>query len=274
MSLDIMKKYVLKAKKSLWQNFLVDENKVDQISKIVEVEWQIIIEVWPWYWSLTQKILFQKPENLSLVELDKDMIEILNKRIKNKELPIDNTNFEIINQDILKYEPEYKDYLVIANIPYYITSPILRRFLYELEKKPKKMVILMQKDVWDKILSWQNSSKKIKSSVLSLFISKKCFAKEVLLVPKESFRPMPKVESSVLLFEAQNKYDFINDKIFLEFIKISFSEPRKKLVNNLVKWWYNKEKVLEIFSKLWFDEAIRWDSLSIDNFCELIENLK
>jgi len=54
-------------------------------------------------------------------------------------------------------------------------------------------------------------------------------------VPKESFRPMPKVESSVLLFEAQNKYDFINDKIFLEFIKISFSEPRKKLVNNLVK---------------------------------------
>jgi len=75
------------------------------------------------------------------------MIEILNKRIKNKELPIDNTNFEIINQDILKYEPEYKDYLVIANIPYYITSPILRRFLYELEKKPKKMVILMQKDV-------------------------------------------------------------------------------------------------------------------------------
>lgn len=274
MSLDIMKRYVWKAKKSLWQNFLVDENKVDQISKIVEIEWKNIIEVWPWYWALTQKILIQKPKNLSLIELDKDMIEILYKRIENKELFTDNINFEIINQDILKYKPEFIEYLVIANIPYYITSPILRRFLYELENKPKKMVILMQKDVWDKILSWQNNSKKIKSSVLSLFISKKCFAKEVLLVPKESFRPMPKIESSVLIFEIQNKYDFIDDNFFIEFIKISFAEPRKKLVNNLVKWWYKKEKVLEIFNKLWFEEWIRWDSLSIDNFCELIENLK
>lgn len=273
-NLNLIKKYVTKAKKSLWQNFLVDDKKVEEIANILDIKWKNIIEVWPWYWALTEKLLIQKPKNITLVELDENMIEALNKRVENKELNIEWINFEIINKDILVFEPSFEEYFVIANIPYYITSPILRRFLYEIEKKPEKMVILMQKDVWDKILSGQNNSKKIKSSVLSLFISKKCVAKEILLVPKESFRPIPKVESSVLLFEIHNNYKNIDDDLFLKFIKISFAEPRKKLINNLVKWWFDKEKTLEIFSKLWFNEAIRWDSLNVENFCELIESLE
>lgn len=284
MSFELIKKYKIDAKKSLWQNFLVDYEKVQNIADILDIKNENIIEVWPWYGALTDKILDKKPKSLTLVEIDKNMVWILEKRIENNELNISWINFEIINTDVLKYEPKFyshlgesdlyvEDYFVIANIPYYITSPILRHFLYEIENKPQKMVILMQKDVWDRILLWQDNSTKVKSWVLSLFIAKKCIVKEMLFVPKECFRPIPKVESSVLLFELHNNYDEIPDDIFLEFIKKSFAEPRKKLVNNLVKAWYEKEKVLKSFAKLGFEEGIRWDSLLVDNFCNLIREL-
>jgi 16S rRNA (adenine1518-N6/adenine1519-N6)-dimethyltransferase len=97
---------------------------------------------------LTSLILEKNPKSLTLVELDKDMIEILNDRIKNDDLDIKNiSKFEIVNQDVLKVEPELSDYKVIANIPYYITSPILFKFLYKVENKPREMIILMQKEV-------------------------------------------------------------------------------------------------------------------------------
>lgn len=221
-----------------------------------------IVEVWPWYWALTEKILEKKPKSLTLVELDQDMINILNERIKSWELkiqngevknkislstegfiPLDNSNFQIKNIDILKYTPDFEDYIVIANIPYYITSPILRRFLYDIEDTPEKMLILMQKDVGDKILQWQLwDDEKVKSSVLSLFVSKKCNVEEVLFVWKENFEPSPKVESSVLLFEAHNLYKEVDDNVFLDIIKKWFSSPRKKLVKNLVMWGFKKKR--------------------------------
>jgi 16S rRNA (adenine1518-N6/adenine1519-N6)-dimethyltransferase len=87
-----------------------------------------------------------------LVELDTDMIKILESRIANRDFDLENTNLQINHIDVLKYEPAFVEYDVIANIPYYITSPILRHFLYETENKPKHMVILMQEDVGNKIL--------------------------------------------------------------------------------------------------------------------------
>lgn len=168
MSLEILRKYWIKAKKSLWQNFLVNKNIVEEIAWVIDVKWQNIVEVWPGYWALTEKLLEKKPKSLNLVELDPDMIEILEKRIEAWDFDLDWVEFKINNIDVLKYEPEFKKYSVIANIPYYITSPILRHFLYDIEKIPEKMLILMQKDVWDKIL-WKGKNK---SSVLSLFIEK------------------------------------------------------------------------------------------------------
>lgn len=271
MDLEFLKKYWIKAKKSLWQNFLVDDNILDIISTSLAVSWNNILEIWPGYWALTEKLLIQKPKSLHLVELDKDMIEVLNKRIENWELAIDEIDFQIFNEDVLKFKEKFTNYFVIANIPYYITSPILYKFLYEVENKPEKMLILMQKDVWDKILQWQNSFKwKRKSSVLSLFISKKAAVKEMVKVPAISFIPAPKVESSVLLFEIHNDYWDIDDKKFLEFIKIWFQEPRKKLTNNLVKWGYEKEKVLLILKELWFTENVRGEELGLDDWIKLL----
>ena len=280
MSLDLLKKYKVKAKKSLWQNFLVNEKIVEDIANTLDIKEKNIVEVWPGYGALTEKLLEKNPKSLTLIELDNDMIDILNDRIQNKDLKVWNTKFEIKNIDVLKYNPEFKEYFVIANIPYYITSPILKHFLYDVENKPEKMLILMQKDVGDKIIKWQlkeediTKKNKNKTSVLSLFIAKKAFVREVLFVWKQNFIPAPKVESSVLLFERHNLYDDIDDKEFLDFIKKWFSEPRKKLVKNLLKNWLNKEKLLKTFEVLNLWENTRAEELTLEKWIEFINEYK
>jgi len=280
MSLDLLKKYKIKAKKSLWQNFLVNEKIVEDIANTLDIKEKNIVEVWPGYGALTEKLLEKNPKSLTLIELDNDMIDILNDRIQNKDLKVWNTKFEIKNIDVLKYNPEFKEYFVIANIPYYITSPILKHFLYDVENYPEKMLILMQKDVGDKILKWQLKEEEItkknknKTSVLSLFVAKKAFVSEILFVWKNNFIPAPKVESSVLLFEKHNLYDDLDDKEFLDFIKKWFSEPRKKLVKNLIKNWLNKEKLLKTFEELNLDENLRPEDLKLETWIELIKEYK
>jgi len=280
MSENLLKKYKIKAKKSLGQNFLVNEKIVEEISNQLDINDKNIIEVWPGYWALTEKLLEKNPKSLRLIELDNDMIDILNDRIWNNNLNIWDIDFKIKNIDVLKYFPEFKEYFVIANIPYYITSPILKHFLYDVENKPKKMLILMQKDVGDKIVKWQLKEKDItkknknKTSVLSLFIAKKAFVKEVLFVWKQNFVPAPKVESSVLLFENHGLYDDIDDKEFLDFIKKWFSEPRKKLVKNLLKNWLNKEKLLKTFEVLNLWENTRAEELTLEKWIEFINEYK
>lgn len=269
MTLEIIKKYKIRAKKSLWQNFLINEEILKNISEIVEIKNKNIIEVWPWYWALTEKILQKNPKNLTLIELDLEMIKILNSRILNNDFE-NPEKLQIKNIDVLKYFSDFEKYSVIANIPYYITSPIIRHFLYKNKNIPEKMLILMQKDVWDKIILWQENTKKQKSSVLSLFVAKKCFASEVIFVWKNNFSPAPKVESSVILFEPRDDFDFLDDDIFIDFIKKSFKEPRKKLVNNLAKSWYDKEFVKNILKNKNISENIRPEDLNISIWCDLI----
>lgn len=269
MSLEILKKYRIRAKKGLWQNFLQDDLVLSEIAESLEIEWTNIVEVGPGYWALTEKLLEQNPKNLDLVELDTDMIKILESRISDKDFDLDNTELKIHHIDVLKYEPIFQEYDVIANIPYYITSPILRHFLYETEHKPKHMVILMQEDVWNKILwKWKN-----KSSVLSLFIEKKCVVSEIIKVPKEAFVPAPKIESSVLFFESHNDYDNINDENFLIIIKKWFAEPRKKLSNNLIKWGYSKERIIQLFADLDFWVNTRGEDLNIVQWNAIVKDL-
>ena len=274
MSEEILKRYKIKAKKSLGQNFLINDEIIEKIANVIDCKNKNIIEVGPWYGALTQKLLEKNLKSLTLVELDKDMIKILKDRINLNELNILDKKFEIKNIDILKFIPESEEkYSVIANIPYYITSPILTHFLYKLENKPEEMVILMQKDVWDKILDTFNS-KKIKSSVIGLMMAKKSFVSEEVFVGKQNFVPAPKVESSVLKFVSHNNFWSINDEIFLKYIKIWFSSSRKKLIKNLVSWWFEKNKILEIFEKLDISEQARAENLGIEKWCELVEELR
>lgn len=271
MSLEILKKYKIKAKKALGQNFLVNDDIVEEIAGTIEVEGKNIIEVGPWYGALTEKLVQERPASLNLVELDSDMIEVLESRIENKDFDLDSIEFQIHKKDILKYEPDTSKYSVIANIPYYITSPILRHFLYDTAEKPESMVILMQMDVGDKILGGKDGKK---SSVISLLVEKKAEPFQVLFVGKENFVPAPKVESTVLLFQSHDLYQEVDDERFLKIIKIWFAAVRKKLMRNFVNVWYDKEYILELFSELGFHPDVRAEDLNIKKWCRLVQNIK
>ncbi len=289
MSLDLIKKYRIKAKKSLGQNFLINDKILEDICELINIRDENIVEVWPGYWSLTEKILYKKPLSLNLVEVDKNMVSILDERVRLKELDTEGVCFEIKNEDVLKYNLGesnlsyiYK-YSVISNIPYYITSPIIRHFLYDLKKCPEYMVILMQKDVWDRILcqkysysfekKTESSDRKIKSSVLSLMVAKKAYAEEKIKVSPDNFIPKPKVESSVIVFKTHDKYNSLSDEFFLRVVKIWFSSSRKKLIKNLENWGYEKSFLIGVFENIWIDLNSRAEDLDIDYWCRLVWEL-
>ncbi|MDQ1344164.1 MAG: rRNA (adenine1518-N6/adenine1519-N6)-dimethyltransferase [Patescibacteria group bacterium] len=194
---NIVAEYGIRAKKAFGQNFLVDDAALSSIANAVDVTGKDVIEIGPGYGALTERLLAMNPRSLTLVELDSDMVAILEDRVLKGDLRIpEGTAFEILKRDVLKYGPKFSEYRVIANIPYYITSPILDRFLYELPVRPEAMVILMQKEVAERIVA-----KDGKESGLSLFCKNACVSIEhVAKVPAGCFRPAPKVDSAVLRF--------------------------------------------------------------------------
>lgn len=268
----IFDKYNINPKKSLGQNFLINDSILDKIASTIDIIGKNIIEVGPWYWALTDKLLQKKPGNLTLVEFDKKMVEILEDRIVTNDLKSWNTQIIIDNVDILKFTPNFSSYSVIANIPYYITSPILTHFFYDIDNHPDEMVILMQKDVWDKIrkVNWN------KTSVLSLMCEIACEEiKEITKVGANNFVPPPKIESAVLYFKLRKTINSLESKKLIKIIKIWFSERRKKLFSNLVKNnIFTPEKLAEIFEKNWFNQNIRAEELNLENWKKLLIELQ
>lgn len=272
----------IQAKKHLGQNFLQDRDTIHKIVHFFDIEGKSIVEVWPWLGALTKEILQKNPLALHLVEFDRDMVRRLEMWVESWELEVEGIDFEILEQDVLKYIPQFQKYDVIANIPYYITSPILFHFLYDISNPPEKMTIMMQKEVGERILFshelWVKSlekNKKTQSSLLGLAMWKKCTIKRVCDVPKAAFYPVPKVDSIVLAFEFQKRYPNIDDVKFLDFLKMIFKEPRKTLQNNLVNGGYTKEQVWVLIKHIWEKETVRAEELSLDgviqsmNFLEL-----
>lgn len=254
------------AKKSLWQNFLIDKSILSKIVDSIEISSKNIIEIWPWYGALTSYILSNSPKDLTLVEKDSTLVRRLNEWINNWDFSLENWNINLVEGDILDYSPTYNEYNVLWNVPYYITSPIFRHFLYSVETLPQEMTLMVQKDVADKILGW----KKLKSSVIWLFIQKKMTISRVTDVSRFAFSPAPKVESTVLHLKKDEKLTSIEDSLFLKVIKIGFSAPRKKLISNLKNGGYEIEKLKEVFEKKWIWDSIRAEDLSVHKWWELI----
>jgi 16S rRNA (adenine1518-N6/adenine1519-N6)-dimethyltransferase len=204
---EILAHYHIEPKKSLGQNFLTQDSILEGIAGVIEVTGKHIIEVGPGYGALTEKLLALKPASLTLVEYDTKMVEILEDRLKRGDFPLDGaTEFTIHKGDVLAFHPE-RESVIIANIPYYITSPILFRFLYEVDFTPSEMVILMQKEVGDKI----RETKEFGRSYFSLACKRKCSSiKECFKVAAGNFFPPPKVESTVLHFSNIIKKNSIN----------------------------------------------------------------
>lgn len=294
----------IKAKKSLGQNFLIDQDALSDIAESITVTGKHIIEVGPGYGALTDYLLQGKPMSLDLVELDGDMVELLEKRFVNEE----RSELEIHHTDILKFTPSYGQYSVIANIPYYITSPILFHFLYPkdtpLEKSqkqevrgeiilpkgvypnvndwennflndevrcfsdfspPEEMVIMMQKEVGEKIL--EGRARKPHHSLLSLAMEQACEDIEaVRYVGKESFRPAPKVDSIVLKFIVKKSRNHEQEEKLIHLWEKAFAHPRKTLLSNL-KWSiYDAEKIRTMLIELGYDERVRAEAIKREDW--------
>lgn len=244
----------IRAKKSLGQNFLIDEDALIAIAHSVGVEGKHIIEVGPGYGALTDHLVEQKPETLTLVELDTDMIEILEKKYTE--------NVTILHQDVLQFVPAYEQYSIIANIPYYITSPILFHFLYaDNFTPPESMVIMMQEEVGEKILEWRHP-KKPHHSLLSLAMEEACEDIDIIrYVLRTSFDPAPKVDSIVLRFITRWGRDRAQEQSLINLWKAAFAHPRKTLLSNMKGSTYDLQKIRDIILELGYDERVRAEAI-------------
>jgi len=223
---------MIKPKKSLGQNFLIDNNIIDKIIKLSDIKDNNIIEIGPGTGNLTKKIIFQKPKSLILIEKDYGLSTFLKKELKNYK------NLEIINEDILKFKLEKKikkNSIIVGNLPYNISSQILAR-LIKFEKWPpkyKKLILMFQKEVADKILAKHGSAS---FGRLSILTSSRLRITNSFNISQTCFYPVPKVRSTVLVFEPVINENFnVKNITNLEMVTHIFFSRKRKMINKAFK---------------------------------------
>lgn len=269
--LELLKRYAIEPKKSLGQNFLVRDEMLLKIANFTDISGKDIIEVGPGYGALTEKLIEASPASLTLVEYDPKMVAILRDRERRGELEFSG-KLDIVEQDVLKFSPTGTS-ILIANIPYYITSPILFRFLYEVSMVPTEMIILMQKEVADKI----TKQKGYQNSYLSLALEYGCDILEKLFeVEANNFVPPPKVDSAVVYFRTRTERPTPEaTKIFLNLISKAFSQPRKKVISNLANNGVaSKEDLEAMFADLNIRLDARAESINLSEWLMLGQQLR
>ncbi|MBN1258827.1 ribosomal RNA small subunit methyltransferase A [Candidatus Peregrinibacteria bacterium] len=262
----ILRLHGLWAKKSFGQNFLVDEEALERIVQTANIHSSdTVVEVGPGTGFLTERLI-QKAKRVITVEFDADMVEVMKRRFKG--VP----NLEIIHSDILnwridRYGLKNKGYKVVANIPYYITSPLIKHFLQS-ACRPNKMVILVQKEVAEKVIG------KTGKSVIT--IETQVFGRPeiVAIVKAASFYPTPKVDSAVLRIEVYEK-PLVPERELKDFFRVvhgGYSQKRKKLRNTLAAAWRVEPAEAEvIIKKAGLDPDLRPEDLEIGDWIKLVD---
>lgn len=268
----ILKKYGIIANKSLGQNFLVSEDVVNSIIEAAELsENDLVIEVGPGLGTLTKPLL-ERAGKVVCVELDKKMLQILQDRFMLY------SNFEVIQEDILKVNLEelikkqkqinskLQKVKIVANLPYYITSPIMM-YLLEQKLEIESITVMIQKEVAERFIAIPGDKK---SGAITYTIYYYSEGEKVVDVPKNSFIPEPEVDSQVIHLKIRKEklLDIENEELFFKIIKVAFQQRRKTLLNALVNGniTENKEKGKEILKKLNLEENIRGEKLTIQEF--------
>ena len=267
----LMKKYHLTANKRLGQNFLIDNIAIEKIVEASNISCEdIIIEIGPGLGTLTSYLL-EKAGKVIAIELDDRMIGILKDRItlyKNFEL-IQNDVLKVDLDSIIKENSNFKTVKIVANLPYYITTPIIMKLLEE-NLKIESIVVMVQKEVAQRIVAIPGSKF---SGAITYSVHFYAIPSEVTLVPKTSFIPEPEVDSEVIKLDIRKNAPIVldNKELFFKIIKASFMQRRKTLLNGLRngKILKNKEEVKEIFKKLNFTDNIRGEELTLEQFAQL-----
>jgi 16S rRNA (adenine1518-N6/adenine1519-N6)-dimethyltransferase len=258
----------VQAKKSLGQNFLIDEEAIEKIFLVAQVEktdW--VFEIGPGTGILTNR-LSRRVEKVLAVELDHELVSRLQTQF------VDSKSVSILEGNILDIDMKelletsgfaQRPYKIIANIPYYITAPIIKTLL-SLQYQPTTLTLMVQDEVADRLAAKPGSM-----SLLSIMAQYYATVEKKFFVPKESFDPMPKVNSAVILITPRRAYDPEEDRKVFRLARAGFSARRKTLANNLSSSLsVPKESVEEKLKKLCLRGDIRAQALSIEDW----ENLQ
>ena len=250
-----------KAKKSLGQNFLIDQNVLEQIINTVEIKDKEILEIGPGSGNLTSHILKKLPKKMYVIEKDNDLSSLLNEKFNDK--------INIINDDILEISEDKisKEKLtVFGNLPYNISTEILSKWIINLNKKFwfNELVLMFQKEVADRIIAKSNTSNYGRLSILSNW---KLNIKKVIDIKPESFSPRPKIDSSLLIFTPKKNYFELTNPKNLEMItRVFFSQRRKMIKKPFNQIFKNAE---EISKKFEINLNLRPQNLSSEIYLKL-----
>lgn len=271
----LMKKYNISANKDLGQNFLIDDNVIENIVEAAQINKNdFVIEIGPGLGTLTSKLV-EKAGKVIAIELDKKMLQILNDRFTLY------NNFSFINEDVLKVDlnnliknENTQNYTVkiVANLPYYITTPIIMKLLEE-KLNIDSITVMVQKEVADRLTEIPGGKN---TGAITYCVYYYAEPQEVLTVPNTSFIPEPKVNSEVIKLNIRKEpaVKLKNEEMFFKVVKASFMQRRKTLLNGLSNAGIcSKEKIKEILQGLKLSENVRGESLTIQQFAEIANKL-
>ena len=274
----IMKKYNIKANKNLGQNFLINEEVVTNIVDCSNIDKQdLVIEIGPGLGTLT-KYLLEKAGKVICIELDTKMLQILEDRFSLY------NNFELINNDVLKVdlkniiekenaEGKIKKVKIVANLPYYITTPIIMKLLEE-ELELESITVMIQKEVADRLIAMPGEKN---TGAITYSVYYYATSEAIMEVPNSSFIPEPAVTSKVIKLNIRKEPIVTpkNKEKMFKIIKCAFMQKRKTLLNSLTnnKIFENKQQGIELLKALQINENIRPEELTLEQFEKISDNL-
>tara|TARA_B100000674_G_scaffold284803_1_gene235577 strand:+ start:1 stop:789 length:789 start_codon:yes stop_codon:yes gene_type:complete len=253
---------MIKAKKSLGQNFLIDQNIINKIIDLVDIKNKNILEIGPGTGSLTLEILKKKPKKIILIEKDDKLVDLLKNRL--------NKDIEFINKDVLKIDENNLNnqiLTVFGNLPYNISTEILSKWILNLN--PKKvwfscLILMFQKEVANRIISKFNTKDYGRLAILANW---RLNIKKIMDIKPNSFQPRPKVESTVLFFEPKKNFmKFDNAKNLEKITRIFFMHRRKMIKKPFNQLFNNNENIA---SELGIDLSLRPQNLDFNTYYEL-----
>ncbi|MCX8075187.1 MAG: 16S rRNA (adenine(1518)-N(6)/adenine(1519)-N(6))-dimethyltransferase RsmA [Clostridia bacterium] len=270
----IMNKYNIKANKKYGQNFLINDSILENISNISELSMDdLVIEIGPGLGNLTEYII-DKVGHMILVEIDKNMIDVLTERFMGK-------NYTLLNEDILNINidevienislqlgKQFKNIKLIANLPYYITTPIIFKIL-EQSKLIDTVVIMVQKEVAERIVAKPRTKD---YGILTIMVDYYADSKIEIIVPNSCFIPAPNVTSAVVSLKVRSKYNVKNTKIFYELVHKAFEQRRKKLSNSLTSTRFmnmDKQSITKLLESSGLGENCRAEEISVEKYVEI-----
>lgn len=274
----IKEKYGFFMSKGLGQNFLLDESVLDEIVSSAEIIGESgALEIGPGIGVLTSKIASHAKKVVSL-EIDSRLMDVLDETLS------DYDNIKIINADVLKTDlpkliaeefSDCSDISIAANLPYYITTPIITRLLEDEKLKVKNIVVMVQKEVAQRLCA---APKTKNYSAISVLVAYHSLPEIVTFVPASSFMPPPKVDSAVVKMSMRSTPAVApkDEKAFFKTVRAAFGQRRKTLINALCGsgiFALSKDEIKNIVLSLGFGENVRGEELSLQKFCALSDVL-